>query len=168
MGLGYIPTIALILSVFMLGWIAATVQTTHGTIESPMDYRFLYRGSFEKHSPADRIKEGQIRVYDDKVTINLAGATWATYADTNSMDPVFDKGANGIELPPQSPDDLIVGDVISFAQPAGTGLVVHRIIEISTDSEGWFARTRGDNNLTDDPDKIRFDQIHGVLVGILY
>ncbi len=156
-----------LIGIFMLGWATATIQTAPGMIEKP-DYRFFYRGNVEKHSPQDRILEEQILVFDDRVIINLDGATWATYADTNSMDPIFDSGANGIELPAQSPEDLQVGDVVSFVDPLGRGLVVHRIIAIGEDAEGWFARTRGDNNITSDPYKVRFDQIHGVLVGILY
>lgn len=164
--LNRIAKLGFIISIFMLGWIMASVQI--GTIETPWDYGFLSSGNFKRYSPSDRISQDQIRVYDDRVILDLQGATWATYADTNSMDPIFDAGANGIELPPQSPDNLYVGDVISFENPAGSGLIVHRITKIGEDDEGWFARTRGDNNLTRDPFKVRFENVHGVLVGILY
>ena len=148
---------------------ASSIQVPHiGTIEKPLDYRFLTRGNYERNSPMDRISEDQINVYDDKVVLDLQGATWATYADTNSMDPLFDTGANGIELPPKSAEDLRVGDVISFKDTSNEGLIVHRIIQIGEDEQGWFALTRGDNNLTTDPFKVRFKNIHGVLVGILY
>lgn len=169
MWLSRLAKIGIILGIFMLGWIAANVQSQQiGTIENLWDYRFLSRGNFERHSPADRISQDQIQVYDDRVILDLKGATWATYADTNSMDPIFDSGANGIELPPKSEDDLKVGDVISFTNQNGNGLIVHRIIQIGEDEQGWFARTRGDNNITRDPFKVRFENVHGVLVGILY
>lgn len=156
-----------IAGIFVLGWIAAVIQISPNTIEKP-DFQFLYHGNVEKSSPQNRILEDQIIVRDGRVIINLDGATWSSYADTNSMDPILDSEANGIELPVQSPEELHAGDIISFADPYGRGLVVHRIIAIGEDDQGWFARTRGDNNITNDPYKIRFDQIHGVLVGILY
>jgi hypothetical protein len=36
------------------------------------------------------------------------------------------------------------------------------------DKEGWYAVTKGDNTGMNDPDKVRFEQIKFVLVGVLY
>ena len=71
-------------------------------------------------------------------------------------------------MKPASPAILDVGDIISFYPSFAEGLVVHRIIEIGNDNKGWYARTKGDNNPSADPGKVRFEDIHGVIVAILY
>ena len=120
----------------------------------------------ERLSPQDRIKENQIHIYSDKVVIDVEGASWATYADTNSMDPLFDKGTNGIELIPKSPEDLAIGDIAAYE--TSQGLIVHRIVAINQDSKGVYFTFKGDNNKNSDPFKVRFNQIKYVLIGIIY
>ena len=46
--------------------------------------------------------------------------------------------------------------------------VIHRIAEISNDEQGWYAIVKGDNNEAPDPERVRFEQIKKVLVGVLY
>ena len=63
-------------------------------------------------SPSDTIKENEIKVYpeDNEIIIPLPeDAVLTTYTDTKSMDPVFDKGANGIEIPVTSETILQAG-----------------------------------------------------------
>ena len=123
--------------------------------------------SVEHASPSDHLLQDQIHVYPDSIIIDVKNATWSRFANTNSMDPLFDATANGIELKPASPTQLKVGDIVSFRTPATTHPTIHRIVEIGFDTEGWFAITKGDNNVGDDG-KVRFDAIEGVLVAILY
>ena len=47
-------------------------------------------------------------------------------------------------------------------------LIVHRVVRTGYDRNGWYAIAKGDNIEQPDPDKIRFDQINGVLVAIIY
>ena len=163
---------SLVLTVFLMGWTASIFYSNYAhlsTLETPLSFRSLFSvAAPELQSPADHISEDAIRVYDDRVVVQLEGISWAKYADTNSMDPVFDSTANGIEIPPKSPTEIAPGDIISYTPVLGSGLVVHRVVETGTDGDGWFAVTRGDNNPTADPTKVRFADIHGVLVGILY
>lgn len=154
--------IFLIFCIFLTGWLSNTVfSQINFSSEQPFSF-----ASSERSSPSDRVPEDNIFVYKDKVVINLANATWATFTDTNSMDPFLDYGSNSIEVKPQSETDLAVGDIISYE--SSYGLIVHRITEIKNDSIGWYCRTKGDNNQFTDPGKIRFEQIHGVLVAIIY
>ena len=70
---------------------------------------------------------------------------------TDSMDPVIESG-DLIICRTAEPQQVKVGDVISFFDPAGNGssIVTHRVIEIlEKDGETQF-RTRGDNNNTED------------------
>ena len=36
------------------------------------------------------------------------------------------------------------------------------------DNEGWYAITKGDNNVVEDNWKVRFEQIEGIVIGIIY
>ena len=121
--------------------------------------------NFDKPSPKDRIKERQIVVLEDRIIIFLKNASLSRYAATKSMDPVIDVNANGIEIKPKTEKDIAVGDIIAFER--NNKLIVHRVIEIGYDNEGWYCITKGDNALFDDG-KIRFDEIKYITVGILY
>jgi hypothetical protein len=154
--------LALILIVFVLGWFSSVVYSYLDFSEKPFGF------SNEVFSPSDWIKQDQIKVLDDKIVISIENATWAQFADTNSMDPVLDIGANSLQLKPSSCDELKVGDIISYHAGFIKGVVVHRIVSIGEDEEGWYAITKGDNNRNEDPEKVRFSQVKGVLVGVLY
>ncbi|MFC1741576.1 hypothetical protein ACFL3V_03500 [Nanoarchaeota archaeon] len=122
----------------------------------------------ERLSPSDHVKESQIHVYDNRVVLDVEGATWASFTDTNSMDPFLDESSNSIEMRPENADDIEPGDIISYRSGIAGDLVVHRVISKDVDSDGVFYIVKGDNNPTQDPEKVRFDQIHGVLIGIVY
>jgi len=135
------------------------------TIVSQRDYDSFRRVLSD---PAINIKQEQIHVSGDKVEIDFKGRNvlWATYKDSNSMDPFIDIGANALEIKPESTNDIHVGDVIAYRY--GDGLIVHRVIEIGTDSEGWFAYTKGDNNPQKDPFRVRFEYIERITVAVIY
>ena len=126
----------------------------------------FFAGDNERYSPEDRIKEEQIHVYKDKIIIDLKDASWSSFVDTNSMDPVLDKGTNGIEVMPTSPSDIKVGDVISYEYK--DNIIAHRVVKIGLDEKGIYYITKGDNNVIKDPKKVRFEQVKGVLVGLIY
>jgi signal peptidase I len=123
--------------------------------------------ALERTSPQDRVSEKDIQVYQDRIVINLEGAQWARFADTNSMDPVLDNGANAIQVQPASMDEIEVGDIISYRHSSGK-TIIHRVIEKNVDGQGWYVIAKGDNNPLADPDKVRFEQISRVVVAIIY
>jgi signal peptidase I len=122
--------------------------------------------SEERFSPKDRISKDQINVYSNKVVLDIEKPMWAGFADTNSMDPFIDAGANSIEIKPSSASDISEGDVISYYYQED--IVVHRVIMVGEDAEGIFYIVKGDNNSRPDPEKVRFEQVHGVLVAVIY
>lgn len=122
----------------------------------------------DKSSPSDWIKESQIKVYDDKVVIEIEGAQWARFTDTKSMDPMLDSSANAIEIVPKTAASIKVGDIISFNTEYTDGTIIHRVIEKGTDEDGIYFITKGDNNANADPGKVRFSQVQRVLVAIIY
>jgi len=66
---------------------------------------------------------------------------------TDSMYPVIESG-DLIICRTAEPEEIRVGDVIAFFDPAGNGttIVTHRVTEVTED--GW--RTKGDNNNVED------------------
>jgi hypothetical protein len=123
-------------------------------------------GSSEISSPGDWIKESQIKVYSNQVIINLNNPSWASFTNTNSMDPFLDETANAIKIKPSSPSDIESGDIISFQTKFG--IIIHRVIEKGEDEQGTYFLVKGDNNTFMDPFKVRFKDITGVLVAIIY
>ena len=70
---------------------------------------------------------------------------------TDSMYPEIESG-DLIICKTEEPENIRVGDVISFFDPAGNGtsIVTHRVMEV-TEQDGQLAwRTKGDNNNTED------------------
>ena len=126
---------------------------------------FAISGYSGLKSPSDFIDEESIIVLSDKIIIKVNNASLSNYADTGSMNPVFDIGANGIRIKPDSEEQINMGDIVSFEY--GDELIVHRVIEKSFDDEGVYFITKGDN--ADFPDrKIRFEQIKYITVGVIW
>ena len=115
--------------------------------------------------PSDRISEQDIQILPDKIIINIEDTSISRYADTGSMIPTIDRGANGIRIVPKTEEDIGVGDIITFEQDSM--LIVHRVVEIGEDSQGTYFITKGDNNAFSDG-KIRFSQIRYLTIGVLY
>ena len=88
----------------------------------------------------------------------------AIVADTGSMLPTLHGGEIVIMSEATGLSDVQIGQVIVFSQ---NGLdVIHRVVSVGTDSTGWYAITRGDNNPSSDG-KIRFWQVVGIVQGIV-
>ena len=123
-------------------------------------------GGQENSSPSDWVKEDQIQVYPQRVVLDIPGAKWAGFTNTNSMDPFIDETANAIEITPSNPDAIQVGDVIAYQ--TSYGVLIHRVIEKGVDEEGIYYVVKGDNNRFQDPLKVRFDEVQGVVVAVIY
>jgi hypothetical protein len=138
-------------------------------------YGFSYSGvevpfasgltNFDVSAPNDWVSEDDIIVFDDRIVLMVSDATLSRYADSGSMKPVFDEGANGIRVVPGSANEIDVGDIVSY-RFAGM-LIVHRVVGKGFDDEGVYFVMKGDNNLASDG-KVRFNQIEYVTVGVIY
>ena len=120
----------------------------------------------ENSSPGDWIGEEQIKVYPDLIVLEVPGARWAGFTNTNSMDPLFDETAHALEIMPANPRDINVGDVISYQTPYG--VMIHRVFKTGEDTEGYYYLVKGDNNPFPDPFKVRFEEVQGVVVAVVY
>ena len=81
---------------------------------------------------------------------------------TDSMYPVIQSG-DLIICHTEEPENVQVGDVIAFFDPAGNGttIVTHRVIEVT--ENGW--RTKGDNNNAEDRLAVPADKLVAVYEG---
>lgn len=154
--------IAVALIAFLIGWFASQEGTgggefgiTGAAVALPSDVL----------SPSNHLGEDQIKVFSDRVIISLENVSWARFTDTNSMDPVLDNGANTLEIKPTSPESINPGDIISYRH--GNDILIHRVVETGYDDEGWYSLVKGDNT-NDLPAPVRFQEINGLVVGILY
>lgn len=184
-----IKKVLLLICVFLLGVIATNVYSHYASAESDLQlpenngvggYEYQAETAFERAvamlqttgneiaSPMDRIKEDQILVTKDKIEINLKGAEWASFTDTNSMDPVIDAGAHAIEIVPTSEDQIQVGDIVAYVSDYAEGVIIHRVVHKAQDEQGTYFVMKGDNNPISDPGKVRFEQIKKVVVAIIY
>lgn len=117
-------------------------------------------------APPDRIPGSHIRPTNEGVFIVAGYPSLSIFTDSGSMLPVFGSGHTGIKLRPGSPAEIRVGDIISYEE--GEGIIAHRVVRVGSDEEGWYAIAKGDNNLKEDESKVRFNQISGVLVAVIY
>ena len=93
---------------------------------------------------------------------NVAG-TLPLIVLTDSMYPVIESG-DLIICHTEEPENIQVGDVIAFFDPAGNGssIVTHRVVEV-TEQDGKIAwRTKGDNNNTEDRLPVPADKLVAV------
>jgi len=116
-------------------------------------------------APSDYVDEDNIIVLDDRVILRIEGVSVSSYADSGSMVPVLDKGANGIRVVPADESAVDVGDIVSF-RIAGM-LVVHRVVEKGVDEDGVYFVVKGDANFVGDG-KIRFEDIEYLTIGVIY
>ena len=116
-------------------------------------------------APSGKITEDSILLFDDEIILKIANTTISAYENTGSMKPVFDYTSHGIRIKPSSPDDISIGDIVSFRK--GGELIVHRVIEKEVDENGIYFVTKGDGNFFSDG-KVRYEDIEYITIGILW
>ncbi|MBU0471174.1 MAG: hypothetical protein KKF89_05450 [Nanoarchaeota archaeon] len=127
-----------------------------------------YDSPIPKSGPYDWIKGENIIVKDDKIIIELRNASVSSIADTHSLEPLIHKNTNVIEIKPESTKDIHLGDLAAYESNYANGTILHRVISIGIDEEGWYVVMKGDNNPIPDPGKVRFEQIRRIVVGVIY
>jgi hypothetical protein len=68
---------------------------------------------------------------------------------------------------PKYLDDLNVGDVIIWERSDGES-IIHSIIEINQDVDGWYCRTQGLSIPQPDQEKIRKDKVKWVALLVIW
>ncbi len=151
-----------------IGLFAIALFAVIATVYSAVSYTTVDTKA-DLASPKDRVDVDDILVYNGKVVLNgLDNVHIGVFTNTKSMDPVFDTEANTIEIRPSSFDELEIGDIVSYHSNIADSIVIHRIIGFGEDKDGRYAILKGDNNSSQDPEKVRFSQIKGVVVAVVY
>ena len=125
-----------------------------------------FMGAQDKPSPGSWVKEDQIKVYQDRIELDIPKASWARFTNTKSMDPVFDESAHALEILPDDADAINIGDIISYR--SSSGILVHRVVDKGSDEQGRYYIVKGDNAPLRDPFKVRFNEVKGVVVAVIY
>ena len=155
------------IAAFLLGILSAIIYTNLPVLDlqKPLD---LFGSDNEKSSPSDKVKDYNILAFDDKIVMYIKDPYLARFTNTHSMEPLINEKSTGLEIAPKSSSEIKIGDIISYNPKNSDDAIIHRVVKIGQDSEGWYALAKGDNNPSNDPEKIRFGQVKRVLVGILY
>ena len=122
----------------------------------------------EASSPTNYINQEQIKVFQDRVIIEAENIKWATFANTKSMLPVINKDSYALQVTPTCPDEINVGDIVSYRSEYATGIIIHRVVHKDFDEKGVYFVLKGDNNPTNDPGRIRCSQIDRKVIAIIY
>ncbi len=107
-----------------------------------------------------------IKGYTRKDEVPSIGGIFPMIVLTDSMYPEF-SGGDLIICKNQSPEEVEVGDVITFFDPEGNGTTIntHRVLEIVEEDGKIAFRTKGDNNNTADRIAVTGDKLVGVYTG---
>jgi hypothetical protein len=144
--------------VFIFGFIIVTIL-----IFASLGVQFIFFNYDHKDYPMMKVNERDIHVYDDHYCVDVGREIkYATYADTESMEPTFGYLNHGIEIVPKSINEIHVGDIISYYKDGE--LLVHRVKSIDGDT----IIVRGDNAPSISLDTIKFKDVNGVLISIIY
>ncbi len=121
---------------------------------------------YESYAPSDYLPQEKIHVYGNSIVLDIKDALWSQFTSTGSMIPLFDENANAVQILPENPDYINIGDIIAFRQKKE--IIIHRVVDTGTDEKGLYYITKGDNNILADTEKVRFDQIEGKIIAVIY
>lgn len=104
-----------------------------------------------------------VKSFVNKDEVPSIGGIFPLIVLTDSMYPEIEAGDLIINKTLE-PEEVRVGDVISFFDPAGNGstIVTHRVIEITTEDGAIAFRTKGDFNNTEDKLPVTADDLVGI------
>ena len=128
----------------------------------------------EKIAPKHRV---DVEMYQDtdNLTVVLRGNDY-TIIEINPTGSMFHSGENTlIAKPVYDVSDLQVGDIIALSyydrESNEQKALLHSIVKIGYDGQGWYCITKGDTNCHDDYwwlGKVRPEQIEYVVVAVIF
>ena len=152
-----------------VGIMLASGSISKENVNLPSVTSLLIKAPPERMSPGGSIDLEQIKIHDDSVEIRgIPTPILARLTDTNSMDPTFDSEATLLETPISDISQIRPGDIVSYTTKLNDGIIVHRVIEIGYDRDGWYARFKGDNLNAPDPELVRASQVQRKVLAIFY
>src|SRR3989344_7704928 len=113
----------LIILVFMLGWVSNSLYYDYNlNFEKPS---ITGLATLSNPSPSNRLSLDNLQFYPNRVVITYPGISGTTYSDTNSMLPVINKDAIGLEIPITDETIISEGDIVAYEKDSE--LYVHRV-----------------------------------------
>lgn len=108
-----------------------------------------------------------IKSYVNRDAVPNVGGVMPLIVLTDSMYPGIRSG-DIIFCRTLKPEEVQVGDVIAFFDPAGNGssIVTHRVVEITQSAGAPAWRTKGDNNNVEDQAVVESDDLVGRYCGV--
>ncbi len=112
-----------------------------------------------------RVPFENIKVYSEQVVID-APIKYAKVS-SNSMAPFITDKSVVFEQKPTSPEQILVGDIISFTTAGEKEVIMHAVVEVVQKDGAYYYHTKGYANSETDPWLVSYDDIVGVVVGTL-
>lgn len=105
---------------------------------------------------------GYMKYIKHENDVNIFG--FRTYmVATGSMKPEYSVG--DVIIIKETPKEKIkAGDVINYISENEADTITHRVIEVEEKQGQTYYKTKGDNNNSEDPEPINYNQVKGVLV----
>ena len=128
----------------------------------PAEDRVATTGSVVEST--QRIPFDAIKVYSDEVKIEFSELHYAR-VNSDSMAPWLTHDSVVFEKTPYSPEEIHVGDAISFYEPSLDKIVLHLVVEIVQENSTVFYKTKGLANPAPDNWLVPFENVKGILVG---
>lgn len=105
---------------------------------------------------------GYMKYIKHENDINIFG--FRTYmVATGSMEPEYSIG-DMIIIKETPKEKIKAGDVINYISENKADTITHRVIEVEEKQGQTYYKTKGDNNNSEDPEPINYNQVQGVLV----
>ena len=105
---------------------------------------------------------GYMKYIKHENDINIFG--FRTYmVATGSMEPEYSIG-DMIIIKETPKEKIKAGDVINDISENKADTITHRVIEVEEKQGQTYYKTKGDNNNSEDPEPINYNQVQGVLV----
>ena len=105
---------------------------------------------------------GYMKYIKHENDVNIFG--FRTYlVATGSMEPEYSIG-DMIIIKETPKEKIKAGDVINYISENKADTITHRVIEVEEKQGQTYYKTKGDNNNSEDPEPINYNQVQGVLV----
>ena len=135
------------------------------SMQSDLSYHLQYNKLSAPESNSSKSLD-ELQKFND--SISFSRDVFITRIEgTGSMRPTLDGETLVFEHSINSSSEVHVGDIISYNRSDSDAFIIHRVIKIGNDSQGWFAVMKGDNNYYADG-KIRESQLRHKVDGVIY
>lgn len=130
---------------------------------------FVSRYNHLQPSPSPALERISLNTGESKIEIHYAKGRelnlFRAAEGTDSMLPAMNHLSMMVGVKPLTEAEVRPGSIIAYS--AGESVIHHRVVRTGTDSQGWYAKAKGDNKLFADSGKIRFEDILLVTVAIV-